>query len=106
MIHSPIANDTVLIKLDLLKEYSMSVNFCDEGGKTLHPPGTMFVVGGSDLWVGVFDFNAGEKLNATRDIMDPFDARGTLPMEACMLLDPKMVPYHGCGNGPKCELVG
>mmetsp|Transcript_645 Transcript_645/g.1551 ORF Transcript_645/g.1551 Transcript_645/m.1551 type:complete len:349 (+) Transcript_645:158-1204(+) len=46
----------------LLREYEMPVHFRDEGGVTLHPSGTKFVAGGSDLWVRVFDFEKGEEL--------------------------------------------
>jgi serine-threonine kinase receptor-associated protein len=51
---------------ELLKEYPMPVNFRDEGGATLHPSGTKFVAGGSDLWVRVFDFNTGEELECNK----------------------------------------
>jgi serine-threonine kinase receptor-associated protein len=47
---------------ELLKEYTMPIHFKDEGGCTLHPSGTKFVAGGSDLWVRVFDFESGEEL--------------------------------------------
>eukprot|EP00536_Pseudo-nitzschia_multiseries_P001823 jgi/Psemu1/251040/estExt_Genewise1Plus.C_230165 len=46
----------------LLKEYKMPIHFREEGGCTLHPSGTRFVAGGSDLWVRVFDFETGEEL--------------------------------------------
>jgi len=46
----------------LLKEYKMPIHFKDEGGVTLHPNGNLFVAGGSDLWVRVFDFETGEQL--------------------------------------------
>lgn len=46
----------------LIKEYKMPIHFRDEGGCTLHPSGTRFVAGGSDLWVRVFDFETGEAL--------------------------------------------
>lgn len=47
---------------DLLKSYKMPIHFRDEGGCTLHPSGTKFVAGGSDLWVRVFDFETGTEL--------------------------------------------
>jgi serine-threonine kinase receptor-associated protein len=47
---------------ELLKEYTMPVHFKEEGGCTLHPSGTKFVAGGSDLWVRVFDFDTGTEL--------------------------------------------
>jgi len=46
----------------LLKSYTMPVHFKEEGGCTLHPSGTKFVAGGSDLWVRVFDFETGAEL--------------------------------------------
>ena len=33
-----------------------------EGGASLHPNGTKFVAGGSDLWVRVFSFETGQML--------------------------------------------
>lgn len=46
----------------LLKSYSMPIHFKDEGGVSLHPNGTQFIAGGSDLWVRVFDFATGNEL--------------------------------------------
>lgn len=46
----------------LLKEYTMPIHFNEEGGCTLHPSGTKFVAGGSDLWVRVFDYATGKEL--------------------------------------------
>lgn len=46
----------------LLKEVPMPIHFRDEGGASLHPSGTKFVAGGSDLWVRVFDFATGKEL--------------------------------------------
>ena len=46
----------------LLHAHKMPIHFRDEGGATLHPDGTKFVAGGSDLWVRVFDFATGEEL--------------------------------------------
>ena len=46
----------------LLHEYKMPIHFREEGGVTLHPSGTKFVAGGSDLWVRVFDFGSGTEL--------------------------------------------
>lgn len=45
-----------------LHEYKMPIHFKDEGGVTLHPSGSKFVAGGSDLWVRVFDFETGTEL--------------------------------------------
>mmetsp|Transcript_16867 Transcript_16867/g.36668 ORF Transcript_16867/g.36668 Transcript_16867/m.36668 type:complete len:336 (+) Transcript_16867:122-1129(+) len=46
----------------LVHAHKMPIHFRDEGGATLHPDGTKFVAGGSDLWVRVFDFETGEEL--------------------------------------------
>jgi serine-threonine kinase receptor-associated protein len=46
----------------LVKDYTLPVHFKEEGGCTLHPSGTKFVAGGSDLWVRVFDFETGTEL--------------------------------------------
>lgn len=51
---------------ELLKEYTMPIHFRDEGGASLHPSGTKFVAGGSDLWVRVFDFVTGEELECNK----------------------------------------
>lgn len=45
----------------LLHQWKMPIHFRDEGGASLHPSGTKFVAGGSDLWVRVFDFATGEE---------------------------------------------
>ena len=36
--------------------------YLQEGGASLHPSGTKFVAGGSDLWVRVFCFETGQML--------------------------------------------
>ncbi|KAG7359329.1 WD repeat-containing protein [Nitzschia inconspicua] len=46
----------------LVREFVMPIHFKEEGGCTLHPSGTKFVAGGSDLWVRVFDFATGTEL--------------------------------------------
>lgn len=46
----------------LLKSYKMPIHFRDEGGCSLHPDGTKFIAGGSDLWVRVFDYETGNEL--------------------------------------------
>jgi len=38
------------------------MHFRDEGGASLHPNGTRFIAGGSDLWVRVFDYETGNEL--------------------------------------------
>mmetsp|Transcript_28641 Transcript_28641/g.52339 ORF Transcript_28641/g.52339 Transcript_28641/m.52339 type:complete len:122 (-) Transcript_28641:1847-2212(-) len=51
-----------LTKMALVKSHKMPIHFREEGGATLHPSGTKFVAGGSDLWVRVFDFETGAEL--------------------------------------------
>jgi len=51
---------------ELLKSYTMPIHFKDEGGASLHPSGTKFVAGGSDLWVRVFDYETGEELECLK----------------------------------------
>jgi serine-threonine kinase receptor-associated protein len=46
----------------LLHSYGMPIHFREEGGASLHPSGTKFVAGGSDLWIRVFDFATGQEL--------------------------------------------
>lgn len=50
----------------MLHAYKMPIHFRDEGGASLHPQGTKFVAGGSDLWVRVFDFATGEELECNK----------------------------------------
>ena len=47
---------------DKIHSYKVPIHFRDEGGASLHPSGTKFIAGGSDLWVRVFDFKTGEEL--------------------------------------------
>lgn len=47
---------------EMLHAHKVPVHFRDEGGASLHPSGTKFVSGGSDLWVRVFDFADGQVL--------------------------------------------
>ncbi|KAG7355297.1 myosin heavy-chain kinase [Nitzschia inconspicua] len=54
--------DTTSTNHQLVGEYVMPIHFKEEGGCTLHPSGTKFVAGGSDLWVRVFDFDTGKEL--------------------------------------------
>ena len=49
-----------------MKKYEMPIHFRDEGGASLHPSGTKFVAGGSDLWVRVFDFSTGKELECLK----------------------------------------
>lgn len=50
----------------LIHSYQMPIHFKDEGGASLHPSGTKFVAGGSDLWVRVFDFSTGKELECLK----------------------------------------
>lgn len=50
----------------LIKSVTMPIHFRDEGGASLHPSGTKFVAGGSDLWVRVFDFATGKELECLK----------------------------------------
>jgi len=51
-----------LSSYELVRSHKMPIHFRDEGGASLHPDGTKFVAGGSDLWVRLFDFDSGEQL--------------------------------------------
>lgn len=46
----------------MIHSYKMPIHFREEGGASLHPSGSKFIAGGSDLWVRVFDFDTGEEL--------------------------------------------
>lgn len=46
----------------LINEFKLPIHFREEGGASLHPSGTKFIAGGSDLWVRVFDFSTGKEL--------------------------------------------
>ena len=50
----------------LLKSHKMPIHFRNEGGASLHPNGTRFVAGGSDLWVRVFDYQTGRELECLK----------------------------------------
>mmetsp|Transcript_2148 Transcript_2148/g.4508 ORF Transcript_2148/g.4508 Transcript_2148/m.4508 type:complete len:281 (-) Transcript_2148:104-946(-) len=49
-----------------LHAHKMPIHFRDEGGASLHPDGSKFVAGGSDLWVRVFDFETGQELECLK----------------------------------------
>lgn len=49
-----------------LKTIAMPVHFKDEGGVSLHPNGHVFCVGGSDLWVHVFDYDTEQELDTLK----------------------------------------
>eukprot|EP01041_Mallomonas_annulata_P000063 gene63-69_t len=50
--------------LSTLKEIDMPMplSFVEEGGASMHPNGTKFIAGGSDLWLREFDTTSGEVL--------------------------------------------
>lgn len=50
----------------LIHSHKMPIHFKDEGGCSLHPSGSKFVAGGSDLWVRVFDFSSGKELECLK----------------------------------------
>jgi len=50
----------------LIKSHKVPIHFREEGGASLHPSGTKFVAGGSDLWVRVFDINSGKELECLK----------------------------------------
>eukprot|EP00590_Aulacoseira_subarctica_P008392 CAMPEP_0172414790 /NCGR_PEP_ID=MMETSP1064-20121228/1410_1 /TAXON_ID=202472 /ORGANISM="Aulacoseira subarctica , Strain CCAP 1002/5" /LENGTH=358 /DNA_ID=CAMNT_0013151613 /DNA_START=35 /DNA_END=1111 /DNA_ORIENTATION=+ len=50
----------------LLKKHRMPIHFRDEGGASLHPSGKIFIAGGSDLWIRVFDFETGKELECNK----------------------------------------
>jgi len=50
----------------LIHSYPMPIKFVDEGGASLHPSGTKFIAGGSDLWLRVFDFASGKLLECLK----------------------------------------
>jgi serine-threonine kinase receptor-associated protein len=50
--------------LDVINSFEMPapMNFHNEGGVAMHPHGSKFMAGGSDLWLREFDFATGEVL--------------------------------------------
>ena len=50
----------------LLKSINMPVHFQEEGGVSLHPAGHVFAVGGSALWVHVFDYETEQELDCLK----------------------------------------
>jgi len=50
----------------LIHCYPMPIKFVDEGGASLHPSGTKFIAGGSDLWLRVFEFSSGKELECLK----------------------------------------
>ena len=49
-----------------VKRIEMPVHFHEEGGVSLHPAGHVFAVGGSTLWVYVFDYETGKELDCLK----------------------------------------
>jgi len=50
----------------LRRRHVMPINFHEEGGASMHPSGTKFVAGGSDVWVRVFDAESGKELECLK----------------------------------------
>ena len=51
----------------LIETYKLEkIHFKDEGGVSLHLDKTKFIVGGSDLWVRVYDYNTGTELECLK----------------------------------------
>lgn len=48
--------------LQRVKAHKMPMHFREEGGASLHPDRQLFIAGGSDLWVRVFDYATGLEL--------------------------------------------
>jgi serine-threonine kinase receptor-associated protein len=49
-----------------LKAIAIPVHFTNEGGVSLHPSGHVFAVGGSALWVHVFDYETTQELECLK----------------------------------------
>lgn len=49
-----------------LKSITTPVHFTEEGGVSLHPAGHVFAVGGSALWVHVFDYETEQELDCLK----------------------------------------
>lgn len=62
--------------LAIIQEYSMPspMTFKEEGGASLHPDGTKFLAGGSDLWLREFDVKSGEVLRTFKGHHGPIRA--------------------------------
>mmetsp|Transcript_10011 Transcript_10011/g.15004 ORF Transcript_10011/g.15004 Transcript_10011/m.15004 type:complete len:332 (-) Transcript_10011:227-1222(-) len=50
----------------LVSSFKMPIHFREEGGASLHPSGSKFIAGGSDLWVRVFDTLSGTELDCLK----------------------------------------
>ena len=70
--------------LTKIQEYAMPspMTFKEEGGASLHPNGTRFIAGGSDLWLREFDAQSGEVLRTFKGHHGPI----------------RCVRYHPSGN--------
>jgi serine-threonine kinase receptor-associated protein len=60
--------------LKLLKNHKMEISFSEEGGASVHPDGTKFAAGGSDLGVRVCSFETGEVLELMKGHHGPVRA--------------------------------
>jgi serine-threonine kinase receptor-associated protein len=54
--------------LSFIKEFTMpkGMHFREEGGVSLHPDGSKFIAGASDLWLREFDFHSGDVLQTLK----------------------------------------
>ena len=70
--------------LSIIREYTMPepMTFKEEGGASLHPDGSKFLAGGSDLWLREFDVKTGEVLQTFKGHHGPI----------------RCVRYHPSGN--------
>mmetsp|Transcript_70206 Transcript_70206/g.120566 ORF Transcript_70206/g.120566 Transcript_70206/m.120566 type:complete len:277 (+) Transcript_70206:1-831(+) len=51
---------------EMLQSFAMPINFLHEGGASMHPSGTRFVAGGSDVEVRTFDAATGSELECLK----------------------------------------
>lgn len=51
---------------EMINSFAMPINFLHEGGASMHPSGTRFVAGGSDVEVRMFDAGSGVELECLK----------------------------------------